>query len=107
MTEENTQPQIPSDDEIPTSAILTAGARSIDSTIKMDKHIERAKQCWKAMIEANNGILPPLPTSGQQTNLDEKGSNITEREDRSFGILQGYTRDNMPSSQVNKLSEDD
>lgn len=45
----------------PTEAMALAGARSIGNTIHTDNHLERARECWRAMWAARDWIMEPVP----------------------------------------------
>lgn len=44
-----------------TEAMALAGARSIGNTIHTDNHMVRARECWRAMWDARDGIVEPIP----------------------------------------------
>jgi len=44
-----------------TEAMALAGARSIGNTIRTDNHMVRARECWKAMWAARDGVEEPKP----------------------------------------------
>lgn len=44
-----------------TEAMALAGARSIGNTIHTDNHGVRARECWRAMWDARDGIVEPIP----------------------------------------------
>ncbi len=46
----------------PTIEMLIAGARSIGGSMRQENHNERARECWKAMVDAYVlGTEQPLP----------------------------------------------
>lgn len=48
----------------PTKEMLLAGARSIGSSMRQENHNERARECWKAMVDSYlDGTEQPLPKS--------------------------------------------
>lgn len=51
-----------------TSDMLLAGARSIGLSAHTDNHVQRARECWDAMIAARGGAMPNRP--GADTKSD-------------------------------------